>query len=482
MVRKKVFLFMFFSVLLFLYLFYLPNKPSSEASAVSSSENYIVRFRDNVSVSRMNELLEENNLSIKRMYENQSMALVELNSVNRAEALEMLAEVQSVTVDKSLGNSELLPSVAESSLFTQLTDPLYVSSQWHIRRVMADQAWSQGYTASHDTVVGIIDVGVANNHPDLQGNIVYENCFTSYQPTCAVYPQFPSNAGGSHGTRVAGIVGGIINGVGIVGVSPNVGIANLNVAELDQNGFPNVYESSIWAAINDAIEQDIDVLNLSFGFTLTSPLSQEERDRVSNWIAVLNDAHAAGITLIASAGNSGLNLSDPSILEFPCELQHVICVGATSIRPEPVFPQVGFFDEIAFYSNYSSNPVGKGVDIAAPGGDCGGPDFLTCLTAPDPRYFIWTSEVQANSTCAATESCPVTYTASIGTSYSAPHVAGVAALVADLYKNETGMELSPSQIRNILQQSADPFGTPQLGAGIVNAQAAIEKTLDKIEE
>ncbi len=46
-------------------------------------------------------------------------------------------------------------------------------AQWPLRRVKADKAWELGATGSHNTVVAVIDTGVAENHPDLAPMVTY---------------------------------------------------------------------------------------------------------------------------------------------------------------------------------------------------------------------------------------------------------------------------------------------------------------------
>lgn len=462
--------------------FFFSSPMINPVYATETPKNYVITFQENTSQAAMEAALQAKNLQASKMFGDLGMAVVKTTNETAVQELKQNPSVIAVELEATVSipqplvaQSATSPEVSSLSTPPSFTDPLYASLQWHIRRVRADKAWEQGYTASHDTVVGIVDTGIASNHPELGPNIVYEKCFTSFQPTCDPYPQFPG--AGTHGTAMAGIVGSLINGVGVIGVSPNVGLANLNVSEIGPDGIPTVFDSSIWAAIQDAADHHFDVLNFSFEEILQKPLSEEDQQRVQNWRRVVKRAHKKGVTMIASAGNDGIDLSDTDVISVPCELPEVYCAGATNIRPQPTFPQVGFFDEAAFYTNYGK----KAVDIAAPGGDCGGPDFQTCVTTPDPRYFVWTTSVAADAVCALTHSCPTAFTASIGTSFSAPHTAGVAALIIDIYKHETGHRLKPDQVEKILTKSAEDLpDIPQLGAGMVNAEEAVEKVLDLI--
>ncbi len=458
-----------FLVCLFVYV------PSSKVAASNTVQSYVVTFKDGTSVNAMDTTLQQYGLQSQSVIDDSSIAVVKTTNDTAIAQLKTNVQVDSVTVEGSMNIQQFNVYSNDYQLPTPLpvTDPIYTTFQWGIRSIYADKSWDMGYKASHNTVVGIIDTGIASNHTDLGPNIVYQKCFTSFQTTCNPYPQIPSALSGNHGTLMAGVLGAVIDGVGAVGVAPQVGIANYNVSEFDASGNPTVFDSSIWAAINDAAKHHFNAVSLSEGEVLSLPLSATDQATVDNWQRVVDKATKKGVVVVASAGNFGLNMDDPSILVVPCELKNVLCVGATNIRPQPVFPQVGAVQAATFYTDYGSK-----VDFATPGGDCGGPDFNTCLTAPDPRYFIWSTNVAIDPTCALTENCPTSYSASIGTSFSAPEAAGVAALVMDTYKQKTHHDLSVEEVGRILSKTADPLpATPDLGAGILNAENAVKETL-----
>ena len=91
------------------------------------------------------------------------------------------------------------------------------------------------------------------DHPDLRlaGGISFVNGITSY------------NDDNGHGTHVAGIIAAQNNGIGTVGVAPDAQIYAVKV--LDKNGEGN--QSDVVAGIKWAMEQELDIINLS----ITSP-------------------------------------------------------------------------------------------------------------------------------------------------------------------------------------------------------------------
>ncbi len=331
-------------------------------------------------------------------------------------------------------------------------DKLY-GSQWNIRRVGADVAWNTT-AGSHNTVVAVIDTGVAWNHPDLASNVVFKACYATVP--CNPYPSLHG-----HGTLVAGIVAAAFGGGRIVGVGPQLGIASYNVFERI-GGNVLATDGAIWSAMLDTAAQGFDVINLSLGGYLLSPNSQQDLAAWTAWKRVTNYVIQQGVTVVASAGNSALDHNGPGET-IPGDLPGVINVGATGIGPAPAFPQVGFFDRLAFYSDF-----GSAVDITAPGGDCGTPS--TCPLDSLPTFkVVSASVVFSPSGCAATASCLVSYAFVRGTSMAAPHVSAAAGLLHEL---DSG--LNPHQILAILIQTANSLGDRQIfGHGLLDVAEAV---------
>jgi subtilisin family serine protease len=338
-------------------------------------------------------------------------------------------------------------------------DTYYQAYQWDIRRVGADVAWNAGRTGSHSTVVAIIDTGVAWNHPDLAENVVFHSCYVSTGDSstgaCLDYPSLHW-----HGTHVTGTVAAAFGGGRAVGVGPNLGIASYNVFEfIPEEGRVAAYDDSIWAAMIDAANRGFKVINMSLGALY------EKKDSAAwtAWKRVADYINQRGVTSVAAAGNESANLNGVTSA-LPGDLPGVIGVGATGIRPQPIFPQPNFYDVLAFYSNY-----GAPVDIVAPGGDCGEATDCTGSVPNYFLYFVFSDYVTPSPTCAATASCPVSYAWAIGTSMAAPHVAGAVGL---LLNQNPG--LSPNQVKARLKQSAENIGSrQQFGHGMLDIPALL---------
>jgi serine protease len=266
---------------------------------------------------------------------------------------------------------------------------------------------AHGVTRGDGAVVAVIDSGVDSAHEDLTGRLLPPVNFASGKPN--------ANDEDGHGTHVTGIVAASSdNGVGIVGVAPGASVLAIRV--LDEAGTGS--DSDVAKGIDHAIAQRVDVINLSLGGTAISgflPAGEFE--------AAVQRAVDAGIVVVAAAGNDSLPLC-----EQPSVRGKILCVGAV--------------DRQGMRSFFSS---GDSQSIMAPGGNGTGDDILS--TVPGSRY-----ERVA------------------GTSQAAPHVAGVAALLAS--RGVGG----PAAIDRILATARDAGMTgpdPIYGAGILDANAAV---------
>lgn len=210
-----------------------------------------------------------------------------------------------------------------------------------------------------------------------------------------------------HGTHVAGIIAAESNRIGVLGVTPEVTIYSLKVLNSEGNGS----YSSVIEALDWALDNKIQIINMSFGGTAHSKILEEK----------LEEVHNAGILVVASAGNSG---SGSDTIQFPAQYPTVIAVGAV--------------DQTNTRAPFSSE--GPALDLVAPG-------------------------VEITSTLSKQ-----TYIAHSGTSMAAPHVTGAGAIL--LYKNK---QLSVDELTGILFDSATPLGfREEYGHGLVNVKSALD--------
>ncbi len=380
--------------------------------------------------------------------------------------------------------------------FTAPNDPLYAAGvagngpaagQWYLRApggevkssLDIEPAWNVT-TGSTGVVVAVLDTGVRFDHPDLldaasggkllpgydmvvdtdasndgsgrdadasdpgdwitaaeasDKNGPYYQC-TAQDPATGQY--LPEDSSW-HGTQVTGLIAAITNnGIGMAGVGP--GLRVLPVRVLGKCGG---YDSDIIAAMRWAAGLAVAgvpanpnrarVINLSLG---------GDGACTSAYADAIAEVNAAGAVVVAAAGNStGHSVSTPAN-----------CAGVIAVAGlRHVGTKVGFSD------------LGTEVAIGAPGGNC----VDTAAGAPCLYPILTTSN--SGKTTPGAPTYTDSYTASLGTSFSAPLVSGTAALVLSVQPS-----LTPTQVRTVLQSTARAFPTTggDNGDGTVVPQCA----------
>jgi hypothetical protein len=325
------------------------------------------------------------------------------------------------------------------------TDPLYAKQSSYLSAVNAPAAWDIE-KGKADVIVAVVDTGVDIRHPDLQANIwvnpgeIANNgadddangCVDDLNGCAFVSDSSPGCENVTngfvrddigHGTFVAGVIAAAANGNGMVGVARGVRVMPVKV--LDCYGVGDSVATArgvLYAARNGAR-----VINMSLGGLQDAEVLRE---------AVGQATRDYGALVVAAAGNDGtLGVA------FPARLPEALAVGAAA---------QGNPDKRAPFSSF-----GPEVDVVAIGEDVVG-------TIPESRCFLFLPCL--SSTPFATGS---------GTSFSAPQVSGLAALMLSMKR-----DLSPAQLTDIIKGSATavpPGNTPGwAGAGRINMLAALK--------
>lgn len=268
-------------------------------------------------------------------------------------------------------------------------DPQF-DQQWALQQIQAEAAWDIT-RGSGSVVVAVTDSGIDFNHSDLApriwanndptGNFYdddgngYTDDFRGYNFAYEnnniyddVVNDFGQNVG--HGTFVSGIIGAAgNNAVGITGVNWNVRIMPLKV----MNRYGMIFAIDLIRAFDYARIEGAKIVNASLGGPRGS---QIEIDAISR-------LRAAGVLLVAAAGNEGLNNDFTPVYPASYALDNIIAVTHSDSA-----------DQLTFDSNYG----GATVDLAAPG---------------ESVY----------------SAAPGGYRYGSGSSFATPHVSGVAALL-----------------------------------------------------
>ena len=333
-------------------------------------------------------------------------------------------------------------------------DP-FSSRQWNLRQIGAIEAHALT-GGSPSVLVGHLDSGVDYTHPDLQHNVDLANSASCVggvpnqeADSTGRLPFFDTNG---HGTFTAGEIVADDNGVGIVGVAPNVRLASVKVTSVDaRDGRTKIFPESAICGLMWAATHGFDVMNASLAIDRTElnvPAASVGffcRSNPADAVVIKAVRRAAsyalgrGVSLVASAGNSNVDLTSPpageDCIRMPGGLPGVIAVSAVGpVRAD------GSVQRKTFSSNYGLGAI----DLTAPGGDqfelTPATAGLVFSTLPNNSYGF-----MGGSTSAA-----------------APHVTGVAALVISMFGDSTpgNGRMMPSTVRAILEGSATVLACP----------------------
>lgn len=219
-----------------------------------------------------------------------------------------------------------------------------LNQEWNMAMVRTDG--NDRTNASEKVKVAVIDSGV-----DFGNDVELRN-YIDLVPGYEECPPYYIDITG-HGSAVAGIIAAEDNGKGITGINPGIELYSARV--LDEN---NVAPTSrVIEAIYWAIEQDVDIINMSFGM-------KEDSQALHH---AIKEAYNAGILLIAAAGNT-------KAVEYPAAYEEVIAVGAVdsdgvvcenSARGEEV-ELVAPGEKVASTGAFEGTLVCSGTSMAAP--------------------------------------------------------------------------------------------------------------------
>lgn len=335
------------------------------------AKNYIVRTKSKKSLSKIRrkysessetnenkqDLLEEEKVISLELSDSAIQTLAEDDSVVYIEEDAIVEASANGTKEKKTHIKSKKPHKIKKKVLKKNSS----STEWNVRMIKADKHKEEN---AERIKVAILDSGID------WGNDINLRYQISLVPGEEEMTQIFMDGTG-HGSSVASLIAASDDENGITGINSNVDIYSYRVLD-DGNQAP---VSRVAEAIYMAIEQDVNIINMSFGLNDYSETLEE----------AVHAAREAGILVIAAAGNTG-----SEGVQYPAAFEDVMAVGAVN--------KDGIVEE------YSAK--GEEVEIVAPG-------ELIRTTG-----FIGTEEVTS------------------GTSLAAPQIAAVATLI---WQKDTGV-------------------------------------------
>ncbi|MEW6509525.1 MAG: S8 family serine peptidase [Bacteroidota bacterium] len=339
-------------------------------------------------------------------------------------------------------------------------DPGY-PSQWHLAKINAPGAWDIE-SGKPTATLAVLDMGLQLNHPDIgpgTGANNYENVWknsgedewsSQFEPNTGNHVDDESNGfvddwkgwnldlgnndtrpQGFHGTAVAGVAcAKTNNSLGVGGLAGGWSTVGTRVMMVTVGDLFRIRGDVVDDAIVYAVDNGAKILNMSFGV-----------DQAAAIDSALEYAHTTkGALLVAASGNDNVNSVD-----YPARAAYVTAVGGTGQ-----------------------------TDLRG-----------TWIKRQVPQGANWGSELDVSAPCVAIYTTTTTtqgeYLTDSGTSYAAPQVCGLAALIWSIAPSLTNV-----QVETIITSTAEKVGgytytngrSLELGYGRINAYLALKYTIE----
>lgn len=302
-------------------------------------------------------------------------------------------------------------------------------TSWGLPMIGAQYAYMLGVDGS-GILVGVVDSGISPGIRELQGQVAGGYDYVN-QSSKLIDPA-------GHGTGVASIIAGKRDGIGIEGVAPGAKIISARI--LDDQGSMAIDDPIVGKAWSDLMDRGVRIINNSWGSdtngdAITLYTVEDIKTSMPNMVVGARQAVERGALMIFITHNAGMdqaNIESGLPWLFPELERGWLAVTAVDLD-----------GSLASYANACG--VAKNWCLAAPGGDVYG----LYVATPDGGYAL-----------------------EVGTSFAAPHVAGTAALVWQMFPYMT-----TDQVRQVLLGTASDIGAPGVddyfGYGLLNAGRAV---------
>lgn len=389
------------TAMIFCFNVLVPNGLTVKAAQQTSgnSKNYLIVTKDKETVKQLEKTYDKTD----EIGENAQGNLVKnhMTSValtqNEVKKLEKDADILSVEEDAEVtASSEVIPDKDIHEKEENVVEKNESDTEWNMQMIHANS--TEDATGKNKVKIAVLDSGVDDgNDIDLAYSI------TLVPGEEEMSPLFMDGTG--HGNSVAGLIAAKKNKEGITGIAPEAEIYSIRVLD-DENKAP---VSRIVEGIYTAIREKVNIINMSFGMDKPSEALEK----------AIQDAHEAGILLVAAAGNTG----DKGV-QYPAAFDEVIAVGSVDKEAQVI----------------GSSSKGEEVEIVAPG------------------ELVRSTGVLGDERVDS------------GTSLAAPQVAAVAAKIWS-----KDIKMSAEFVRQVLAKSANCYGDKdKYGYGLLDASYALK--------
>ena len=409
-------------------LWFINSKKTSTNNNIQKEENFLDFSSKRLVVITDKELTDNYNAkSVNKTNSGKYILKYETEEETKKayESLKQDSNIQNVNIDINIQLQEVEP------MYITYTVSGTSMQSWGIFTMGLNkmQEIINNSTTKNDIVVAVIDTGfdleneIFKNH-NLQSRIDsrYINIIDNSK---SIGDDYSVTANGQtrllgHGTHTGSIV--------LDATPDNVKVLPIKVSEGGSLSLTYISEG-----LRYAIDQNVDVINLSLGWKRQSTIKAIENEIQG----LIEEAVQKGITVIAAAGNGDNNgVRESTAQIYPVSYNDVI--GVAALNSKLITKEnnvINYQSYVAAKNSDASNLIytdfsnyGDAIDYSAPG------EFIICLT-PTGSVFGNCGIVQ-------------------GTSHSAPHLAATVATIKSYKK-----DLSFEQINQILQYYSLDLGT-----------------------
>jgi subtilisin family serine protease len=425
--------------------------PQAGAGSTGATQTYVVLYRSGASTSGASGVIASAGGSVVANYPQIGVVIARSDQSAFATTVQKKSGVEGVSATTRFG----VGSRDESADSATADAPAPGSDGEPLSGLQWDMAQINAFAAHEisggdpDVIVGDLDTGLDFTHPDLAPN--YRADLSADCSSGAPSPLLANNDANGHGTHTAGTIAAAVNGIGVTGVAPNVGLAGVKTSNDDGFFFPEmVICAYMWVAA-----KGIDVTNNSYFADPWLYNCVNDPGQRAIWKAerrAIGYAQSKGTVVVSSEGNDSTDLSHPAIDPISPDDTTAVTrevTNACSVIPVEVPGVIGVTatGDLSLKSYYSSYGIST-ADVAAPGGD---------------RRFQVTADPGGGrvlSTWPSTAPCAIQifdqgakYCWIQGTSMAGPHAAGLAALL--LSKG-----VAPKAVEAAMETSANPLPCP----------------------